>query len=389
MLINKPRLQELMDREGLDGLIAGTPQNVMYFTGIERTEDAFAVITRDAPKEPIYIAFIGVIDQSLDGFPGIKDTVGFGTFYRQVLDGAVLTEQEKRAEQMSMKVPYTPSPLEGLLVAMDKLGLSDKRVGFDEESSSHAFLTALVEKSKGQIVPASDLIREIRMVKTEEEVRRLQASARVIERALVALQGVVRPGISEYELAREFERSVVSQGARPDFTLIRIGRNAASHIINPGETRLQKGESIWFDLGVSLQGYWADIARIFTLGEPDQRVSDFFKAMVIGEQAFVDAAKAGMLVKDLFQLTVQAVRDAGVPHYQRHHVGHGIGLDCYDPPTLTAAEETVLENNMVFCIETPYYEFGFGAVHVEDPVVIREGGNEVLTEFPRRLIVID
>ena len=159
--------------------------------------------------------------------------------------------------------------------------------------------------------------------------------------------------------------------------------------MNPGETRLERGESIWFDLSVSFQGYWADIGRVFTLGEPDQRMSDFLEAMVIGGQAFVDAAKAGMLVKDLFQLTVQAVRDAGVPHYQRHHVGHGIGLDCYDQPVLTATEETVLENNMVFCIETPYYEFGFGGINVEDPVVIREGGNEILTEFPRRLIVID
>jgi Xaa-Pro aminopeptidase len=389
MLINQPRLQELMDRQGLDGLIAGTPQNVMYFTGIQRTEDSFAVITRDTPEEPIYIAPISVIDQSLDGFPSIKDNVGYGTFYRQILEGAVLTEQEKRAVEMSMEAPFVQSPLEGVLIALDKLGLGDKRVGFDEESSSHAFFCELGEKSKGVITPASDLIREIRMVKTELEVKRLQASARVIERALVALQGVVRPGISEYELAREFERSVVSQGARPDFSLIRIGRNAASHIIDPGETCLQQGESIWFDLGVIKEGYWADIARIFTLGEPDQRVRDFFKAMVVGEEAFIEAAKAGMMVKDLFQLTVEAVRDAGVPHYQRHHVGHGIGLDCYDPPVLTAKEETLLENNMVFCIETPYYEFGFGAVHVEDPVVIREGGNEVLTEFPRELIVID
>ena len=80
----------------------------------------------------------------------------------------------------------------------------------------------------------------------------------------------------------------------------------------------------------------------------------------------------------MFETAVEAVRREGIPHYRRSHVGHGIGLDGYDLPDLTASSRDVLEEGMVLCVETPYYELGWTGLQVEDMVVVRAGGIETL-----------
>jgi Xaa-Pro aminopeptidase len=397
MLVNVPRLQMKLDQEGLDGLVATTFENVLYFTGIEsvglfifpHTAQAYAIITRDAPAEPYYVASVGELDQALDAFPGLQGTVGYGRFFRETLAGANLNEEEQFLRWISVETKGESSPLDALVVALEKMGLADKRVGVDEVGLLPGYMEQLKERVKGEIHPATRLLQWVRMVKSDEEIRRVRAAAQMTEIALTAIKGVIRPGVSEYEIAREFERSVVSQGGKPKITLVRIGRNGISGQVLPGNSSLAQGDSVWFDLASTLNGYWADMARIYCLGEPSRRIKEFYQAMLVGEDAGIAAARAGMSGGELFALTVRAVRDAGVPHYQRHHVGHGIGAEIYDPPLLAPGIDIPLEDGMIINIETPYYEFGFGAVHVEDPFVVRAGGNELLTTFSRELHIIE
>lgn len=397
MLVNVPRLQAKLDQEGLDGIVATTFENILYFTGIEsvglfifpHTAQAYAVVTRDAPTEPFYVASVGELDQALDAFPGLKGTVGYGRFFRETLAGAELTEEEKFLRHISVETGGQQTTLDALVVAIENLGLADKKIGVDEVGLLPGFMEQLGERVKGEIHPASKLLQWVRMVKTDEEVRRIRRAAEMTEVALTAMKGIVRPGVTEYELAREFERSIVSQGGRTKITLVRVGRNGISGQVLPGNTPMKKGDAVWFDLASTKDGYWADIARIFSLGEPSQRIKEYYHAMLVGENAGIAAARPGMTGGELFDLTVQAVRDAGVPHYQRHHVGHGIGAEVYDPPLLAPGIDIPLEEGMVINIETPYYEFGFGAVHVEDPFVVRAAGNELLTTFSRELHIID
>ena len=98
--------------------------------------------------------------------------------------------------------------------------------------------------------------------------------------------------------------------------------------------------------------------------------------------------RPGVPAKNVFAAAVEATREAGIPHYRRHHVGHGIGLDTYDAPMLNETTETPLESGMVFEVETPYYELGFAGLQVEDTVVVTEDGCRVLTRSMRELRVI-
>ena len=206
---------------------------------------------------------------------------------------------------------------------------------------------------------------------------------------MLAASGIAREGITEYEVAREFERSIVSQGARPQFTLIRFGRNAVAGQRQPDRTPLRKGDTIWFDTGALYQGYWSDIARIFSLGEPSQRAQKIYAAMLAGENVGIAKTQVGMTGSELFDITMQASKAAGHPEYRRHHVGHGIGSEVYEAPLLNPTSHDIIEEGDVINIETPYYEFGLGALHVEDPYVVKANGDhQLLTTLGRELHIL-
>jgi Xaa-Pro aminopeptidase len=398
MLVNIPRLTAKMDEEGLDGLVAATLPNVHYFagfwsialSGFPYEGQCYAVSTRDDPALPMVVSSTVELDQVLDGFP-VKGTVNFGNFYREgPFVGLPLTEDEQRLKAMSMDREPSAGPLDALTLALEEMGLGDKKIGVDELGLRAGVLESLKERlPRAELTPVSGMLRWVRKVKTPEEVRRLREAAKITERAMLAATAIAREGITEYELAREFERSLASQGGRPQFTLIRIGRNAVAGQRESDRTPLRKGDTIWFDTGAIYRGYWSDIARIFSLGEPSQRARQIYNAMLAGEQAGIAGTRVGMSGGELFNLTLEASRKAGHPEYRRHHLGHGIGSEVYEAPLIAPGNKDPIEEGCVINIETPYYEFGLGALHVEDPYLVRADGNhELLTTLGRELHVL-
>lgn len=399
MLVNTSRLQAKMDELQLDGLVATTLPNVYYLAGFSSLAlsgfpyegQCYAVITRDEPTKPIVVSSTVELDQVLDG-TGVLDTVRFGTFYREGPFGdAPLSEEDAWLKAHTMEAQAEAGPFEGLVAALEKLGLSSKKVGIDELGLKAGFLEALSEKlPEARFEKIFSMMRWVRKVKTSEEIRRLREINKILERAMLAAAAIAREGVTEYEMAREFERSVVGQGARPQFTMIRFGSNAVAGQREPGRTQLKKGEPIWFDVGAVYQGYWADIARIFCVGEPSQRVRNIYNALLAGEETGMAQARVGMTGAELFEITMEAARKAGHPEYRRHHVGHNIGLEVYESPILSPSNNDLIEAGSVVNIETPYYEFGLGALHVEDPFLVKEDGqHEWLTTLDRGLQIIN
>jgi Xaa-Pro aminopeptidase len=124
------------------------------------------------------------------------------------------------------------------------------------------------------------------------------------------------------------------------------------------------------------------------LGRPSDKQLRYYNAARDGEIAAIAAMKPGVPVSQIFETAMRVTREHGMPHYERHHVGHGIGLEPYDPPTINATTHTALEPGMVFCVETPYYEHGWGGVQVEDAVEITAGGVRRLTQSSQELAIL-
>lgn len=398
MLAHLDRLKRRMAEDDLDGLIAATTENIHYLTGISSVSlhlhpyfgQCYAVITRDAPGRVTLVSSTGEIDQVLDSSAEIVDAVNFGTFYRENYGDDALPPHEERLQRMTLN-PAEPNGIAALVAALKRAGLAGKRVGLDQQGCRLGVEESLkAALPRTTFVPAHAALAWVRRVKTPEEIARIQRSARITEQAIQAAVSIVRPGVTEYELYLEFNRSVASQGGRAEFTMVKFGRNSVGGQVLPNQTPLQKGDTIWFDVGSTYRGYWSDLARTFSYGEPSARVRQLYSAMVAGEALGIEKTRPGMTGGEVFHLTMQGVRDNGEPRYRRHHVGHSIGAEVYEQPILADGNDVVIEAGMVINIETPYYEFGVGAIHVENPFVVAESGpNLVLTSgSPRELVVL-
>ena len=192
-------------------------------------------------------------------------------------------------------------------------------------------------------------------------------------------------------MSTAFEVAQVRRGAQPSIGHVGFGRSGALGMLNFPEDRLRRGDLIRFDVGCVYRGYASDTARTFGFGRPADKALTYYEATVVGEDTAISMIKPGVIAADVFHATVDAVRRAGIPHYRRQHVGHGIGVGLagYDPPLLAPGDQTPLEAGMVLEVETPYYELGMGGLQVEDTVLVTEEGCRILTTLSRRLEILE
>ena len=169
--------------------------------------------------------------------------------------------------------------------------------------------------------------------------------------------------------------------------VVTSGHRSALSDAYASERILRPGDLVRFDIGCVYQGYWSDIARTAVVGSPSARQASYYAALRAGLAAEVDRVRPGMTAGELFDIAVNTVRAGGLTHYQRHHVGHAIGLSVYERPVITPDATTILQPGMVFCLETPYYELGWGGMMLEDTGVLTDTGFELFTSIDRDLVV--
>ena len=385
----KSRLTKVLDAEGLDALVASTPENLQYVTGFRsiahalfRGLELYGVFTRQGVG--LVIPFIDATGVSADGIQ-VDRLACYGKFFfnYDAQPGAIGT----RVREITGKAMAGPG--EALREVVGGLGALGRRIGLDEAGVFPATWQRLGEQLAGTtMVPAYAHFRTARMIKSAEEVRRLERAALIAEDGVAAVLGMLKAGVTEREAAMVFEQEVIRRGAQPFFTVVTVGTRAALADVYASDTALKPGDLIRFDLGCVYQGYRSDISRTAVLGTPTEKQLRYYNAARDGEKAAIAAMKPGVSVSQIFELAVKVTRENGMPHYERHHVGHGIGLEPYDPPTINAAAAGPLEPGMVFCVETPYYEHGWGGVQVEDAVEITAAGVRRLTQSSQELAVL-
>ncbi len=399
MLLNVARAQAVMAKAHLDALLATTQENVFYTTGILNTNSfvlprmvqAYVLLPGDRLMQPSVVMGVGDADQFLSAFPGIGSLFCFGTFYREQPQPEILTDGERRVAALTAEEKRHQGPADAVVAAIRDAGLTRAAIGIDEEGIQPAIRAQVAgQLPEARFTDSAQAFRKVRMVKTAGEIDRLRRAQAACEAGIRAVAAMARSGVTEREMVAAYATSVIRAGGRPTFTLIRTGRNAALGQLPADDTRLQKGDHVWFDVGARVDGYQADLARILALGEPSKKLRDYYGAALRGEEHAFAVTRPGITAARVFQETVDTVRAAGIPHYRRHHVGHGIGVEVYDPPVLNPSTHTPIEAGMVINVETPYYELGWGAVHVEDPYVVgADGRNAWLTTMSRDLIIVE
>jgi Xaa-Pro aminopeptidase len=385
----RQRLLGVLDAEGLDALVATTPENLLYMTGfrsishaIFRGAELYGVFTRSGTG--LVVPFIDTAGVAADRI-ACDRVACYGKFFFEYAE----TPGEAGEKIRQWTREPAPSPADALAAVLADLGAAGRRIGLDEGGLFAPTWARLAERLAGTtLVPGYQLVRRARMVKSADEVARLERAAQIAEDGVAAVLGMLAPGVTEREAVMVYEQEVVRRGASPYFSVITIGERSALADVYPSQRALRPGDLIRFDLGCVYEGYCSDISRTAVLGAPTDKQARYYTGALAGERAAIEAMKPGVPVSRIFDIAVRVTREVGIPHYQRHHVGHGIGLEPYDPPTIAPGNETVLEPGMVFCVETPYYEHGWGGVQVEDAVEVTAAGARLLTRSSRELQIV-
>jgi Xaa-Pro aminopeptidase len=137
-----------------------------------------------------------------------------------------------------------------------------------------------------------------------------------------------------------------------------------------------------------VKGYHSDVARMAVMGEPTERQQATFDALHTGLEAALEAARPGVTGANVFETAVTATRKSGLSRFERHHVGHGIGLEPAEPPHL-APGGAALEMGMVLRVETPYYVVGQAGLNVKETILVTRTGAQPMNRSHRGLVVLD
>lgn len=231
-------------------------------------------------------------------------------------------------------------------------------------------------------------LRRVRTIKLPGEVARLEAAAHLAEDGIDAALGVAEPGVTERELAAVVAATMAEGGGLPRFLVVTSGERSALSDARGTDRELGPGDLVRFDVGCTVDGYWSDVGRTAIVDAPDALTVRRYAAIAAGEEAQLEMIRPGVSAEELFRTAVETVQRGGLRPYRRHHCGHGIGTEVYEPPIVAAGVETLLEPAMVLCLETPFYEIGWGGMMVEDAVEVTPTGHRRLTRSDRSLRVI-
>ena len=371
MLFNRTRAHTLMERHGLDAILLAHPNNFVYATDFTAPstfsflDRPFLVLfCRDAAIDPVAIVPSWDIDD-VRRRSWIPRVIGY-TEYATGRDG-------------NLRPSWKAALAEALADAgqIHKLGVEERYLPMwiaEELTARHGGI---------ELVPALGIIRDIRAVKTPEEIVRLKKATEIMEASVDEMLAAAGDGITEAELARVYAAGVVNRGGEniANFVLGFGPEGAYSHAI-PGDRKLVPGEQIRFDVGARFKGYHADTAvtRFWKKVGPDHLRA--YNAVFGAQRAAAALLGPGVSVRDLHRAATET-GSAMVPSFRNEHVGHGLGVEHHENPPLIATSKAALEENMVINVETVFFDKTLGGFGVEDTYLITANGSEQWTSFER------
>lgn len=322
--------------------------------------------------------------------PNVRWLTGFTGEGLLVLepDEELLCTDSRYAVQAGEEAPDVEFVAEGghLDGAIERINATGAgRVGFGSNHLCYADYERLVEALVGvELLPLEDRIRQLRAIKDAAEVALIRRAAEVADAAFTELRPQIEPGLSERAAAEELRRLMVLGGAeKPSFDIIfAAGPNGAKPHARPGERVVAEGDLIVIDWGAVVDGYCSDCTRTVIVGEPDERRREVWMAVRRAQIAAMEGLRPGMEGREVDAIARESLCEAGYAEYFGHGLGHGVGLEVHELPTVGKKSENTLEPGMVVTIEPGVYIEDWGGVRLEELVLVTEEGAEALTAAP-------
>ncbi len=238
--------------------------------------------------------------------------------------------------------------------------------------------------------PINDVTGRIRMVKEPSEIELIKKSAAILEKGFKKAERFLRPGVVERDAARKVEDFFIASGAEGvSFeSIVASGPRSAMPHGKASCKEIKKRELVVVDMGVSFKGYCSDATRTFAIGKSTRLQSKIYRIVKEAQMLAVERITEGVKASRVDSAARAHIRKSGYGRYFGHGTGHGLGLAVHEGPGIGPKSDDVLKAGMVVTVEPGIYLPGWGGVRIEDMVLVKENGCELITASPEKLLCI-
>jgi len=314
--------------------------------------------------------------------------------------GIILPEFEKgKLEEVDYEIKvftYSEEPSEwqdSFSQALNILDLQDASIGIEDTSIRFLELEFLRKAApKSRIMNADSILTVGRELKDQNEIEAMQKAADIAEAALSATLPFIKIGLSEKEIAARLVQELLANGSDaelPFFPIIASGPNSANPHASISERKLVEGDLLLFDWGASVDGYFSDMTRTFTIGKIDDELEKVHALVVAANEVGKKMVAPGNACQDIDRAARKVIEDANYGQFFQTRTGHGLDLEVHEEPYIREGNLKILESGMTFTVEPGIYLPGRGGVRIEDDVLVTKEGMHSFTTFPRDLQVIE
>lgn len=345
-----PFLWDLFQAAELDALVFVDPANVRYLCGFTGTDGAL-VVTRE---KNVFLTDSRYTTQA--------------------------RQQVRYAETRQYK-----DKIEGIVACLVESGV--RRVGFEAETTPYAVVGRLQEKSPAgwQWLPQGKELLPLRGTKARTEIETMADATRICAEAFAEVLPMVRPGVAEREVALALEYAIKRRGGEEkafDFIVASGPRGAMPHGI-ASEKVIAAGELVTIDFGARYQGYHSDETVTLAVGEVDPELRTLFDTVLAAHDRAMEAIRPGVALREIDAVARRHIDKCGFGDYFGHGLGHGVGLEVHEYPTVSPKGEAVAVEGMVFTVEPGIYVPDLGGVRIEDMVQVTADGCRPLTRIAK------
>ena len=348
------RAQQHLNDAGFDAIVATSPANLFYFTGV-----------RIDPHERLLCLVL-----------------------QKAGEARLIAPQMHEAdyEHLSIPVTYWADGTDALRHLTDILP-EDGRIGIDGTWTSSFLFQILAKLPAAQVTTADDVLIALRLQKDAVELQRLRKISKLSDEVMMQLWDSIRIGQTERQVAAKLTELWEARGVyTPSFEpIIGVGSNGALPHHRPDDTPINDGDAIVIDMGAVLDGYCSDMTRTVIVGTPSPLFSEVYEVVQSAQDAAVRAVRPGLSTGAIDAVARRVIEEAGYGSRYIHGTGHGVGIDIHEAPSVKPGVPTPITPGMVFSIEPGIYLPNQFGVRIEDLVIVTPAGCERLNEAPREL----
>jgi len=346
----RERLRQRFAEKEIDGLLVSQPANIRYLAGFDGSAGYLLITAQDAILATDF-RYLAQAERQAPGCQVFRTSGGIGDWFPGLVSGL-------KVRQMGFEAGHVTFSLYGKLSGI----LSKTQLPL-------------------RLVPMEGLVEDLRAIKEPEEIEFITGASAISDAAFEYAETIIRPGISEQELAWEIERFMREKGSQalPFEVIVASGPNSALPHAKPSPRQLAPGEPIVLDLGARVSGYCSDLSRTICLGDADERFNRVYDTVLGAQLAAIAMIREGMSGEEADKIARIVIEEAGYKEAFGHALGHGIGLSPHEAPRLGPDAAEPLASGMVFTVEPGIYLDGWGGVRIEDTVVLEDGKIRVIS----------